>query len=152
MSTAYNFSTAGPGTFSRFQVAGLDGTVGTNIIDTHSITVIVTDGVSKCKLDIRTANVNCFKPDWAAILEGGLRDARFLALIADLYVYQYGADDPLYKEYFGTSDPRTIMIHSGYIIDRAPLPENTSPVWRWLLLYPERVELLLLPLLPVAFL
>ena len=126
MSTAYDFSTSGPGAFtldsiSRFRVAGLDGTLETTIADTHAATVIVTDDISERKLDLRTVNVDCpIKPDWAALLEGGLRDARFLVLIADFYVYQHGPDDPLYKGYFGTSDPKTVMLNWGYILTGGP--------------------------------
>ena len=89
MSTAYDFSTSGPGTFtfdsiSRFQVAGLNGTVEPTIADTHSVTVTITDNVPERKLDLRNINVEFpIKPDWAAILEEGVKEARALALVAD---------------------------------------------------------------------
>ena len=126
VSTAYDFSTSGPGTFtldsiSRFRIVGLDGTVETNIANTHSVTVTITDGAPKHKIDLRKrATVDCFKPDWAAILETNLRAARFLALVADLYVRINGPEDPLYKEYFGTSDPETVMFNWGLIMGEGP--------------------------------
>ena len=121
VSTAYDFSTTGPGTFtissvSRFQVAGLDGTVETNIADIHSIT----DSVSKRKHHLRSATVDCSKHELVPVLEDGLRESKLLAAIAGLYILITGADDKLYKLYFGSNDPTTVMGTYGAIIDGGP--------------------------------
>ena len=122
MSTAYDFSTSGPGAFtldsiSRFRVAGLDGTFETTIADTHSATVIVTAEISERKLDLRKRfTVNCWNDDWTPFLKEGLKDSKYLAYLAASYVWEHGANDPLYKDYFGTNDPQTVAKNWGYII------------------------------------
>ena len=137
VSTAYDFSTTGPGTFtfdtvSRFRVVGLGGTVKTNIANTNSVAVTVTDGVSEHKLDLRKrATVDCFKPDWAIFLGESLRESSFLAHAAHFYVYNNGPNDQLYKDYFGTNDPKTVVDNFFKIIvggvDRTMLYCQTEP-------------------------
>ena len=114
VSSLYDLSTSGPGTFtfdpvSRFQVIGLDGSVkttsdtaGTNVVNGHStsISIPITD-FSKRGLDLSKLTISCDLDTRISDIESGVKEAETLASTAVSYIKSKGAGDRLYKTYFG---------------------------------------------------
>ena len=115
MSTAYDFSTTGPGTFTfdsvpGFRVVGLDGTVKTGVTDTRSVSITFTDDVSKRELDLeKRSRVLCEDSSQAEFLDNSLREAKALIFLAELYIVQRGVNDPVYKDYFGSNTAKSVL-------------------------------------------
>ena len=124
VSALYDFSASGPGTFtfnpiSSFQVTGrnstfkaISGTARTNIANagSGSVFITITHDVSKRELNLRKrARLNCSDPEKASFISDSVREGVFMAMNASMYIRTRGADDPLYKAYFGSNlAPRVI--------------------------------------------
>ena len=121
MSTAYDFSTTGPGTFTFdpvpwFRVVGLNGTAKTHVADTHSVFITVTDGVSKREVDLEKRTlVFCKDAKKSDLLATNLADSKDLILVVMAYLITYDSDDTLYKDYFGLNPVRSVFDNFSYI-------------------------------------
>ena len=110
MSTAYDFSTTGPGTFTIdpvpwFQVVGIDGTAKTHVADTRSVSITVTDGVSKREVDLEKRTIVICKDDAQnTFLVDSLLEAWDLSYSASAHLMLWGDTSPIFKEYFGLHD------------------------------------------------
>ena len=114
MSTVYDFSTTGPGTFTfdsvpRFQAAGLDGTAKTT----------ATDGVSKREGDLeKRTTVNCKDQSEAKLLKDSLVESRDLIFVVAFYIDAYTVNDPIYKDYFGSNTAESVLKGFGAIFNQ----------------------------------
>ena len=156
MSALYDFSATGPGTFtfdpvSSFQVIGFNesvratsNTVRLNIANARSVTVTVTDDVSKRSLPFdKRVTINCEdNPDMATFVWASLIESKILAMNAISYINDHGASDSHYTDYFGTNKVQTITTNfagiqyeastSRLLVCSDPLgecPGNTAYAW-----------------------
>ena len=108
----YDFLAAGPGTFTfepvpRFQVVGPNDItiIEADTANTHSVSITVTNGVSKRELSLGKRNkVACSNPEHAKYISDALDEARSLIMEAAKYIVDKGSKTNLYKAYFGTHD------------------------------------------------
>ena len=123
MSIAYDFSTTGPGTFTidpapRFRVVGLDGSAKTHVADTRSVSVTVTDGVSKREVDLEKRSiVVCNDDSKNKYLLEGLAEGKSMVSIAWSYIQTLGGNDPVYKDYFGSNAVETVSDNLSAILN-----------------------------------
>ena len=110
MSTLYDLSANGPGTFtfdpvSTFQVMGSDHTVKTDVANVYPISVSITDDVSKRELHFekRQTAVCVGYDNKTEIISKALYDAPKLADSAIFYI-KNGNDSRIHKTYFGNND------------------------------------------------
>lgn len=138
VSTVYDFSTTGPGTFtfdpvSRFQAIELNNPASTigaariNVATTHSVTVTVINDVSKreAKREVglgKRDQIVCSDPDKASFIADSIKDAGYLNIIASVYMDSRGPDDPLYKAYFGSNPISDVMSSLNLIGDISKVP------------------------------
>ena len=104
----YEFSTAGPGTFtfdpvSGFQIIGANNTIGANIARSVSITVIDVSKRELLNLEKRVT-VDCINKGVKKTIWSAYMDARVLANHAITNIFRLGPGDPLYKQYFGSNN------------------------------------------------
>ena len=122
VSAVYDFSATGPGTFtfnpvSTFQVAGLNDVVEAisdtahpNIVNAGSVSITVTNDVSKLKLHLeKRAEVSCSNSSQASFISASYSESKSLAAQAASHISSRGAGDPIYKAYFGTNPTSTII-------------------------------------------
>ena len=108
VSAVYDFSAADSGTFTfdpvpRFQVVGLNDAVEANT--THSISITVSDDVSKRELDLEKrstvqCDINADKDRYGRMLSAA-GNVYSLAATAGWYISVKGTGDPIYRRYFG---------------------------------------------------
>ena len=128
MSTLYDLSANGPGTFtfdpvSTFQVMGPDHTVKTNVADVYPISVSITDDVSKREPRSEEGQkVSCEgNPNKTALIMGAAFESWSLADTAGFYIDR-GNDSALYKKYFGTNDQAKVRAN----FDKLAKAQNMS--------------------------
>ena len=132
MSTAYDFSTTGPGTFTIdpvpwFRVVGLDGITETHVANTRSISITVTDGVSKGELDLeKRTSVACEDASENKLLKIGLVESSTLIASALLHIQFYGHKNPAYKDYFGINTVESVVKNLEAILN----DKSTSTILR----------------------
>ena len=118
----FDFSAAGPGTFkfdpvSTFQVIGLGDIVETisdttrlNVANAGSVSITVTDDVSKRELNLeKRARVTCSNPTQSSFISASFSEGKSLAAQAASYVSSRGASDPVYKAYFGNNPTSSVI-------------------------------------------
>ena len=109
----YDFSTTGPGTFtfdpvSGFQAIGANNyaraipdSARTNTVNTRSVSITVTNDVSKRELGFeKRARVDCSNSTKASFISASVVEGRSMALAAAAYIDSHGAGDSLFKAYF----------------------------------------------------
>ena len=115
VSAVYDFSAAGPGTFTfdpipRFRVIGTNNTIETSTARSVSITVI---DVSKHELldrEIHEPVIDCNgDKKKEKILRDAYWGARDMANVAILNIQHHDRDDPLYKQAFGSNNPVDVV-------------------------------------------
>ena len=111
VSALYDFSGSGLGTFtfdsvSTFRAIGLDDSVETAsstipivIADAHSVSITITDNVSKREL--KHLQIKCDGPDRQLAVNASITEAKYMAAVALSYIRERGYDQ-LYNDYFGT--------------------------------------------------
>ena len=108
----YDFSAAGPGTFtfhpvSRFQIIGTNNNIEANIARSVPITVI---DVSKRELDLeKRIAAECFDSKLNKTIMDIYWEARVMANYAITNIIRQGPDDPLYKQFFGSNNFVDVM-------------------------------------------
>ena len=118
VSAMYDFLAAGPGTFTfdpvpRFQVVGSNNIIETNMANTHSVSITITDGAPKRELSLRKRDiVVCSDSKQAQYISDALNEAISLIREAAKYIVDKGPHSHLYKAYFGSHDP--FDVHSIY--------------------------------------
>ena len=120
----YEFSAAGPGTFtfdpvSKFQTIGVNNTIGASIARSVSITVI---NVSKREPNLeKRISIDCDDPEKSKVIRFGYLEAQIMAGLAVENINTYGSDDQLYKDCFG-SNPLGVVIanFNDMAFDRGP--------------------------------
>ena len=112
VSAVYDFSAAGPGTFtfhpaSKFQVIGTNNTIEANIARSVPITVI---DVSKRELDLeKRVTAECFDGQLNKTIMDIYWEARVMANYAIINIERKGPDDSHYKKYFGSNNFVDVM-------------------------------------------
>ena len=118
----YDFSATGPGTFtfdpvSTFQVVGLNDDVETisdttriNISNTGSVSITVTDDVSKRNLNLdKRAEVTCSNSSQASFISDSYTEGKSLAALSSSYITTRGADDSVYNAYYGANPISSVI-------------------------------------------
>lgn len=118
----YDFSATGPGTFTfdpvpTFQVSGLNDVVETisdtvrlNITNTGSVSITVTDDVSKRSLNLeKRAEVVCSNSTQASFISVSYTEGKYLAALSSSYITTRGANDSVYKAYYGTNPISSVI-------------------------------------------
>ena len=122
VSAVYDFSATGPGTFtfdpvSTFQVIGLNDIVETisdttrlNIANAGSVSITVTDDVSKRELHLeKRSRVSCSSSSQASFISASYSEGKSLAAQAASYISSRGASDSVYKAYFGNNPTSSVI-------------------------------------------
>ena len=110
MSTLYDFSASGVGTFtfdpiSTFQVKGPNQTLKTNIADVHPVSVSITGGVSK-RFEKRQG-IDCKDVDKYGLMVVAAFEVPLLADEAISYL-QSDPNSEHFRTYFGNNDLKTV--------------------------------------------
>lgn len=135
VSTLYDFSAGDQGTFTfnpvlTFQVIVLDDGLKPTSDATHfdvdnvrSVSITVTGGVSKRE---KRGNIECGDTNGSNIIQGSLRDAIEMSRNAVSYIRNRGADDPVYKTYFGSSSISAVIDNFNRMGNENPAPGTLS--------------------------
>ena len=132
MSTLYDLSANGPGTFtfdpvSTFQVMGPDHTVKTDVANVYPISVSITDDVSKRELNFEKRQEIVCPEDRSKLtlmLQGWL-DSSFLAATAVSYLNSKSKESAeTFKIFFGDSDRDKVIANFRRIQNSAAIPGN----------------------------
>ena len=129
----YDFSAAGPGTFTlypvpRFQVVGPNNIIEANTADTRSVSITVTNGVLRRELDLGKRDpVVCSNSQHAQYISDSVKEAKSLISAAAAYIADNSPKNYLYKDYFGSNDPSGVRSVYNVIVDRmGPIPLDCS--------------------------
>ena len=127
VSTLYDFSANGPGTFtfdpvSMFRITGFDNSIKTAsntthtvIANTRSVSITIPD-TSKRELEFEKRRIFCPDVDQNPIITGSIFEARWLASLAVAYINVHHADD-LYETYFGNYPISKVISNLNRIVD-----------------------------------
>ena len=131
VSVLYDFSAAGPGTFtfhpvSSFQVIGLEDTneatsdpVTINVGNTHPVSITVTEGVSKRELDIKKRWIaDCPPGDRRLALLASSLDSKSLAIAAVRLLERNRTEHPDYGRYFGSNSIDQVYANFATIVNK----------------------------------
>ena len=138
VSALYDFSASGPGTFtfdpvSTFQVIGLEGNIitisdvaSTDIAKTRSVSITITD-VSKRELNLKKSRqVDCNDEKKMFFIVVSVWESGWMAQAAVSYIQNRGADDQVYKDYFGNNPTSNVISNFNRIADTEHDPGTMS--------------------------
>ena len=147
VSALYDFSASGPGTFtfdpvSAFQVVRPDDSLKITSDSTHinatnarSVSITITGGTSKRELNLekRRLDVKCGDSDEYNLIVGSTLEAGRLGLAAVFRAAIGGADEQVYKDYFGFNPRSKVMDYLNRTMDWDGKAENVfyCPSGRW---------------------
>ena len=116
VSTLYDFSASGPGTFtfdpiSKFRVAGPNDTYRIEIANARSISVTIADASKReLKLEKRTKLIDC-GDNRNDIITSSVQEATVIANTAISYIKSNRGTDDLYKFYFGSHPTDSVIFN-----------------------------------------